>query len=333
MPGPSVISGGAGAGGGGLSVPAGTIIEVPRNVLAFPRGAAFWAAASTVNLSGGGSAIADVTAGRPIQLAFSAYKLPPIPGRIIGVRKSIINRLIYTAPSVLFPRVRYQFYAPHPTDYAPCAAIDPNYTPEVFGATTWITSGGAAGTTQQVASTAGMVAGDTLRFLVFGGTSVDRVIAPNGVIDSTHVVLTATITTTAVQIVCKVWPAASYTNPNSSVCDVEFLFASGPVVSQPTTEGWLWRGEMVEDCNSTGTHEGPVTLSAQGTDRFYRCWYNNRAANAQTEPYWSGASLGTNIAAASFPADPHSGNNLTAGGSGNWWGVASDSLLYEVGTF
>lgn len=327
-----VVSGGA-PGRTGFGIQPGTILTIKRDVREFQRGDVTYAVASTVNLSGSGSAIADVTAGRPIQLAFSLYRLPPVPGRIIAVRKTLVNRITYTSPAVLFPRVRYQWYAPHPTDLAPYAAVDADHTPEVFGATTWITSGGAAGTTQAVASTTGMVAGDTLRFLVIAGTSVDRTIAT--VNSATSVTLTATITTTALQRVCKVWPATSGTNPASNNCDVQFDFASGPVIRTPTTENWIWRAEMVEDYDITGTpdNEGPVTVMGQASDRVYNCWYNSRASNAQTEPLWSGASLGTNIAAATFPADPHSGNNLTAGGGANHWGVALDEFLYEVGMF
>lgn len=268
------------------------------------------------------SSLATPATGRTVELAFIQYQVPTSgPFQIHGLTANCNNNRSDVAGSVtenvFSPRMRFQFYGAHPVYGGPYNVLDASYTPETFGAATFVTTG-ATNAVQTLTSTTGMQIGDKLRFINVG---TNDVIATILTVDSaTQVTLTASVTTTTGQVCCKFHALDAGSPNNSNTGNINFTLGQTYRVEEPPANGKIFLAFMVEHASTHGTWvETALTLVAQGGD-IIRWAYNSAAAYMSNgDAYWSGASLGTNIASATFPSDPQSGANFTAGGAGNAW--------------
>lgn len=278
------------------------------------------------------SSIADVSAGRTVALAFPQYQIPTDrPFQIHGVLFSCQNNRCDSAGSVtenvFSPRMRLQFYGAHPVYGGPYNILDTTWTSQVFGAAT-ICSTAGAGTVKTLGSTTGMQAGDRLRFIEAGAGDVLGIIA--SVDSATQVTLTGSITTTAGTVCNKIHPLDPRTPTNSNTNTIALNFTTPYLVTSPPATGVLFAALMVEHASSHATwNETALSIFAAPAD-IVRYALNSGAAYVSTDALWSGASLGSNIATATFPADPQaSSTDLSGAGAGANWAQANMGLIWS----
>lgn len=284
----------------------------------FPRGAGGVPTAASLP----SSSLATPATGRTVELAFIQYQVPiSEPFQIHGLQANCNNNRSDVAGSVtenvFSPRMRFQFYGAHPVYGGPYNVLDASYTPETFGAATFVTTG-ATSATQTLTSTTGLAVGSKVRFINSGTNDVIATVLT--VNSATSVTFTNPITTTTGQVCCAFHALDAGSPNNSNTGNINFTFGQAIQVVEPPANGKIFLAFMVEHASTHATwSETALTLLAQGGD-IIRWGYNGGAAfMSNGDAYWSGASLGTNIATATFPSDPQSGNNFTAGGSGNAW--------------
>lgn len=268
------------------------------------------------------SSLATPATGRTVELAFIAYRVPVSgPFQIHGLTANCNNNRSDVSGSVteniFSPRMRFQFYGAHQVYGGPYTVLDASYTPETFGAATFVTTG-ATNATQTVTSTTGMQIGDKIRFINAGTNDVIATILT--VNSATSITFTASITTTTGQVCCKFHALDAGSPNNSNTGNITFTFGQTIYVATPPANGKLFLAFMVEHASSHATWS-ETALSLIGSPGDINRWgYNSGAAfMSNGDAYWSGTSLGTNIAAATFPSDPQSGNNFTAGGASSHW--------------
>ena len=278
------------------------------------------------------SSIADVSTGRTVALAFPQYQIPCEEAfQIHGVLFSCQNNRCDVAGSitenVFSPRMRFQFYGAHPVYGGPYNILDANWTSQTFGAAT-ICSTTGTGTVKAVASTTGMQAGDRLRFINAGTNDVLGIIAT--VDSATQVTLTASITTTSGTVCNKIHPIDPRTPTNSNTNSIMLSFTTPYQVVNPPTSGNMFAALMVEHASSHATwSETALSIFASPCD-IVRYALNQGGAYINTDAVWAGASLGTNIAAATFPADPQaSSTDLSSAGAGANWAQANMGLIWS----
>lgn len=278
------------------------------------------------------SSIADVSAGRTVALAFPQYQVPTgRPFQIHGVCMSCQNNRCDVAGSitenVFNPRMRFQCYGAHPVYAGPYNILDASWSPQVFGAAT-ICATTATGTVKTLASTTGLQTGDRLRFINAGAGDVLGIIA--SVDSATQVTLTASIATTSGTVCNKIHAIHPGSPTNSNTNLIICNFTTPYRVTVLPTNGAFFVGLMVEHASSHATwNETPLTAFAAPGD-IIRYAVNAGAAYINTEAVWAGASLGSDIATATFPADPQSGSSdLSAAGAGANWAQMNMGLIWS----
>lgn len=264
------------------------------------------------------SSIADVTAGRAISVYYPAYHAPR-PGESWVVRgfKQVQNNVLYDGAlveNVYHPRMRFQMHRAHPTLGGPHTVVNATWAghQQVFGASTWITSG-ATSATLTVASSAGFAIGDRVRIINAGAGDPKGIISdiPN----ATSIVLAGSVTTSTGQVVCAFHPLVPGYPTTSSAVETIYMLNEPLVIQDPTLDKFFL-AIAIEHASSHATYnETAVQTWATPVDAI---WYqiNSGAGTCRTDAAWSGASLGSSISAMAFPADPQAGANLTAGGAG-----------------
>lgn len=278
------------------------------------------------------SSIADVSAGRTVALAFPQYQIPTDrPFQIHGVIMSCQNNRCDAAGSVtenvFNPRMRFQFYGAHPVYGGPYNILDPTWTSLVFGAAT-ICSTTGTGTVKGLTSTTGLQAGDRLRFINAGTNDVIAIIA--SVDSATQVTLTASVTTVAGTVCNKVHAVHPGSPTLTNTLSIVHNFTTPYRVTIPPANGAFFVGLMVEHASTHATwNETALTVFAAPAD-IVRYAVAAGAAYVSTDALWSGASLGSNIATATFPADPQNGAaDLTGGGAGANWAQLNMGLIWS----
>lgn len=278
------------------------------------------------------SSIADVSAGRTVALAFPQYEVPTSkPFQIHGIIINCNNNRCDVAGSitenVFNPRMRFQFYGAHPVYGGPYNILDSTWTPQLFGAATICTTTGT-GTVKGLTSTTGLQAGDVLRFINAGSSDALGIIA--SVDSATQVTLTASIATTSGTVCNKVHPVHPGSPTNSNTLSIVLNFTTPYRITTLPSSGRFFPAIMVEHASTHATYNETALTAVAAPADIVRYGVNGGAAFLNSDAVWSGASLGSNIATATFPADPQNGAaDLTGGGAGANWAQLNMGLIWS----